>query len=76
MKSISLFFLAALIAFSGAYGCSESATGGNNEAPAITEQSGNQNTNANTNATTADTNATPDDLSGTNLPPPPAPPSH
>lgn len=78
MKSISLFFLAALIVFSGAYGCSESGTGQNNEAPAITEQNGspqNTNNNANTNAATGDNNTVPDDLSGTNVAPPPAPPT-
>lgn len=66
MKYFSLVLLGSFLALSGAMGCSENATTEESPPPALTDQSGSGSNQA---------NEVPDDLGGTNLTPPPAPPA-
>lgn len=75
MKYLSLIVLGSLLAFSGITACSESGVGQSTETPPASNEQNTDNPNSNTNNNAgAGPQAVPDDLSGTNVAPPPEPP--
>lgn len=69
MKYFLFFLMGSLLIISGMTGCSENASGPE-ETPGLAAQGPNPPN------TTNNPNEVPDDLSGTNLAPPPSPPGH
>ncbi len=74
MKRFIFLVLSITLAMSGAMACGESAS--NQEGVGQAVVSGNQNNPSNNPTPSNNPNATPEDLGGTNLAPPPAPPVH